>query len=642
MTGPVVLCGLGSVGWRILDNLVAAGLEVVVVDNQIKPTDPRLNGIRLINGDCRDELTLREAGISSAQGALVVTSDDLVNVTSALLIRKLAPNARIVVRMYNQNLLSRLGKTVENMIALSVSGLAAPLLAVTATTAGVIGTFALENFRHQIIEVAIDKDSIFLNREIRTLGTQNITIVGYYSASTQQTLLLNEIPINRILSKGDRLIISGEPNEIRRFLEPANLIDSDILWAGKIRRFARVAYRTLNSADISVKIGTAVFVSIVITSACIYHWGLGLSWPDGVYRTISVIATGSDMGGKDYEGWAKVFVSMLRIIGTIVVAAFTAILTNFLIRARLRGALEVRKVPDGGHIVVIGLGNVGFRAVEELIALGEQPVVIELKGDTPHVATCRRKGVPVFLGDATVMETLKQAKADSAKAVIAVTPADLTNLEIALLVAELNPFQRIVVRLAETTLAATAREAAGVRLALSLPDLVGPAFLAGLLGERVLTLFLLDSRFVAVLELSIIENDPLVNRSLRSLQIDYNIIPVALNPNREQFSAPHPDIRLREGDHVILMAALSDIRRISSRELPPKVWGIEILGFPLTARQSIEIGLRALHNLNQEQASQIVNQTPFTYVEHRTRGEIEDFLHTLTKEKIQVRIYQQT
>src|SRR5207237_656367 len=84
------------------------------------------------------------------------------------------------------------------------------------------------------------------------------------------------------------------------------------------------------------------------------------------------------------------------------------------------GALEVRRVPDGGHVVVCGLGNVGYRCVEELAAIGERVVAIDRTNDNPFIATCRRKGIPTFVGDATVTEVLRQARADTAKAVVAV------------------------------------------------------------------------------------------------------------------------------------------------------------------------------------------------------------------------------
>src|SRR5205807_336308 len=99
---------------------------------------------------------------------------------------------------------------------------------------------------------------------------------------------------------------------------------------------------------------------------------------DAFYRTISLMTTGADMGGGAMErgGWQKVFVSGLRLVGTALTAAFTAILTNYLVRAHLGGALEVRRIPDGGHLVVCGLGNIGYRVVEELLRAGERVVVL--------------------------------------------------------------------------------------------------------------------------------------------------------------------------------------------------------------------------------------------------------------------------
>ena len=45
MERPVVLCGLGRVGWRVLESLRAAGVPVVVIDIKTDPGDPRLAGV---------------------------------------------------------------------------------------------------------------------------------------------------------------------------------------------------------------------------------------------------------------------------------------------------------------------------------------------------------------------------------------------------------------------------------------------------------------------------------------------------------------------------------------------------------------------------------------------------------------------
>ena len=53
MDRPIVVCGLGRMGSRVLDYLLRAGLPVVVIDTVCKPDDPHLQSAKLISGDCR-------------------------------------------------------------------------------------------------------------------------------------------------------------------------------------------------------------------------------------------------------------------------------------------------------------------------------------------------------------------------------------------------------------------------------------------------------------------------------------------------------------------------------------------------------------------------------------------------------------
>src|SRR5262245_3200059 len=162
MDQPILLCGLGRVGWRVLDYLRAAGLPVVAVDAVCSPDDPRLQGVRLVRGDFQQCEILEEAGVRSARGVLILTSDDLTNISTALTVRHLHPEVRVVVRMFNQNLLTRLGKAVHNVFALSTSTLTAPLLALTALTGQALGAFRVEGLpegRRQVAEVTISAGS---------------------------------------------------------------------------------------------------------------------------------------------------------------------------------------------------------------------------------------------------------------------------------------------------------------------------------------------------------------------------------------------------------------------------------------------------------------------------------------------------
>jgi hypothetical protein len=138
--------------------------------------------------------------------------------------------------------------------------------------------------------------------------------------------------------------------------------------------------------DLAVKIATPTLFLTILASTLVFRYGLETDWGDGLYQTVTVVATGAELHGESRPQWAKVFLSVLRIAGAALVAAFTAILTQYLIRARLGGAFEVRRVPDGGHVVVCGLGNVGYRLVNELTAMGERVVAIDKVNDNPFIA----------------------------------------------------------------------------------------------------------------------------------------------------------------------------------------------------------------------------------------------------------------
>ncbi len=209
------------------------------------------------------------------------------------------------------------------------------------------------------------------------------------------------------------------------------------------------------------------------------------------------------------------------------IAAFTAIFTNYLVRANLGGALEVRRIPDRGHIIVCGLGNIGYRVVEELLRYGESVVVIERGRDNPFIATARRLKVAVIIGDATIREVLLQAKAASARAVVAATSNELVNLEIALLVRELAPRQRVVVRVIEPNLAQTLRQAVNIKFALSIPELAAPAFVASLFGDRVRGIVLVAGRMFTVYDLRVRENDfVFTSQPLAKVSGDFRFVPV--------------------------------------------------------------------------------------------------------------------
>ncbi len=352
MAEPVVLCGLGKIGSRIFDRLQTAGIPVVAIDRLRPVGDPRLTDGNLVVGDMRDPNVLTAAGITTAHGVMIVTSDDLVNIATALAIRRLNPNIRIVVRVFNPNLLTRLGSALGNVHALSVSALTAPMLAYSAMTGEVFGGFESRGNRFQVAKLVVAEDSDLIGRPIESVARQfDVLPLGHRDRSGVERLL-SEVAPDAVLQANDELIACGSSDDLERLLpvgqhDLSNL--SGVRWAGRIRRFGRVALRAVREIDIALRICALVLFLVVALSTAIYAAsGMADSVPDGLYRTISVMATGADMKADRYVGWQKTFVSFLRVFGAVLVAAFTAIVTNYMLRPpgrRVRGSPHSRGRP---------------------------------------------------------------------------------------------------------------------------------------------------------------------------------------------------------------------------------------------------------------------------------------------------------
>lgn len=644
MTKPIILCGLGRMGGRVLEYLQAARLPVVVVDTTSTPDDPRLQGGRLVVGDFRRREVLETAGIRDASGVLLLTGDDLLNISAALMVRTLNPEVRVVLRMFNQNLIGRLGHALPNVFALSTSLLTAPILAATALTGQALGTFRLEGVsdgRRQVAELTVGPNSPLRGRTlVEVTGWREMQVLVHTTGG--ETRFLLDVDLEARFAPGDRVVVCGEPRSVANVLGDSDEGgDPRLRWASRLRRYGRVAWRTLAAVDRPVAICAGIFLSCLVVSTVVFALAVKkYSVGQAMLRTVSVMATASGLHEEDFDSeGVKVFVSALRIVGAVLTAAFTAIVTNYLIRARLAGALEAGRIPEGGHVVVCGLTPVGFRVVEELLGLGVPVVVIEVDPANRFVATVRRLKVAVIVGDATILEVQRQARAGDARAVVAATNNDMVNLEVALLARELKPKQRVVLLQGDANLAQMLRQGANIRFALSAQALSAPAFLAGLFGDRVMSVFFVNERLLATINLVIQERDPFVGQAVRAVAVDYRMAPVAVLPAGSAIPARQPLLaRLGPGDRLVAIVALTDLDRLLRREPSSAEFAVDVSAFPLPARDWLVGILRAERGISLEEAQAALEKMPLRLGANLTRGQAEDLLARMVRERVSAKV----
>src|SRR5262249_47777376 len=141
---------------------------------------------------------------------------------------------------------------------------------------------------------------------------------------------------------------------------------------------------------------------------------------------------------------------VLSLIGTLTVGLVYAWLTDRLMTWRLRLGPRRPAAPREGHVVVVGMGQVGRPPPAPLPAL-RRPRLADLRGpvravalESLHEPAVPR--VPVGAGNGTEGAALAAANVLGARGLLAATPDDWTNLEIALHARRLNPRCGLVVR----------------------------------------------------------------------------------------------------------------------------------------------------------------------------------------------------
>jgi hypothetical protein len=142
----------------------------------------------------------------------------------------------------------------------------------------------------------------------------------------------------------------------------------------------------------------------------------------------------------------KLFLTISMVAALVLEAAFTAGLVNRLVDRRLTGVLGRRAVPREGHIVVVGLGQLGLRLCMLLRACGIPLVAIDDRSGGENVGLARELKLPVVVGRGADPSVLRRLSLGRACALAAVTNDDLANLSIAMTARSINPDLRIVLR----------------------------------------------------------------------------------------------------------------------------------------------------------------------------------------------------
>lgn len=482
-----IVAGSDGIAVRLAEELHALGEEVVVISVEMAPRFRialEREGVRVVEGDARDIADLLAAGIETASALAIVEENDVGNLHAALAAHSVRPGLRLVVRMFNQHLGTRLEALFPEARILSASAIAAPafLAAALRTTQRVI--IADRAFEVRALEPNDDH-------------AQALPVAAFNAEAGTATLFPDAAPGVLALVPDDE-----EPEEDQGAFELA---------AEGVRQAASFATSLLTRlgalarlVDRRLVVVITFLTLVVIATAVVWSTSTPYNFVDSAYFAVTTVSTTGygDITPLHQSDALKFAVMAVMLLGALSVALVYALVTDAIVGVRLARSLGERPRPRRDHVVVLGVGRIGQRVIEGLVARRIPCVAVERDEAAPGVHAARRLRVPVVLADVTTPGVLEGLYLPNARCVMVVTDDDAANLEAALNARAIRPDLRVVLRLFDHDLAQRVESAFSIHVSRSVSSLAAPAFTAALSDRRALATIPVGAQALTVAELA--------------------------------------------------------------------------------------------------------------------------------------------
>ncbi len=219
------------------------------------------------------------------------------------------------------------------------------------------------------------------------------------------------------------------------------------------------------------------------------------------------------------------------------------------------------------RVIIAGAGDIGFH-LAKLMAFEKLDIV--LIDRDPEILERVRSGLDLITveGDASNLQVLREAGADKARLVVAVTTSEQTNLLTAILAKKMGARQTIArVR----SVAYLDKEPRAQLESLGVDTLISPQLFAAQEIRRLIRrcslsdIFEFEGGKIALIGIVVDEHSPIINMTVRAVDVLYDQIifkPIALLRGHQTIIA-RDDHLLVKGDHIYFLAKSQDIETLS-------------------------------------------------------------------------------
>ena len=259
----------------------------------------------------------------------------------------------------------------------------------------------------------------------------------------------------------------------------------------------------------------------------------------------------------------QIFHFLMPVVGIVILAQGLADFGSLLFNRRARNKEWEMAVAStmNKHIVLIGLGHLGFRVAQRQHEMGESIVVVELKLGTNTTDAAREMGIPIIESDARRAGALESANIKEAKTIILASQEDAMNLQIALKARTLNPNIQVVIRIFDEDFAQALREQFGF-IALSATEMAAPVFAAAAAGADVTNPISIEGQQLSLARMTIPASSSLADKTVGYVEDNYHLNIILLRHDHQSEMHPTDTRPLHAGDTLAVLGGPAQLSQL--------------------------------------------------------------------------------
>ncbi len=330
------------------------------------------------------------------------------------------------------------------------------------------------------------------------------------------------------------------------------------------------AARTSARIHFRIRYALLALLAAILFGTIGFHFIEGWPLADSLYVTVQTLTTVGYGDQTPRSGMGRMFAVGVMLIGAGGVALAVSTIVQSVVQSEMIATFGQRRRSRrmsklSNHFIICGSGRVGSHLVRDLLRTNESFVVIEQ--DQQRATEFTQRGVNVLVSDATLEETLREARVEHARGLAACLPDDADNVYVVLTARDLNPNLRIVARAAEEQAEAKLLRAGANHVVA--PTIIGGHRMAVALTKPAISEFMdsitADELGLAFEQVEVDAASALVGQELRSTPIrsELDVVIISIRrQNGEMLFNPAGDATIENGDILIAIGRADSLMKL--------------------------------------------------------------------------------